>query len=141
METLYFLEKVISTVWLIFVGPAHGLLFAQIPPRMGARRLRWTEAFSYGFAFLLALFFLHLICFVPMHSRRLPTPITVQAAGILAFGLTILLFGWRYIRVFSVSYWKACAFALAQAILLLAMLGLFRIITYLFAFLEYMVGT
>ncbi|MCC6142844.1 MAG: hypothetical protein IT368_03450 [Candidatus Hydrogenedentes bacterium] len=142
MEALYYLETVLAIVWFILIGPASGLLFAQIPPRMGARRLGSIEAVAYGFAFVLVSFAFQLACFVALHREpRPPVPSILQLASVLAFTLTILVFGLRYRRVFSVSYLKACGFALAQSILLLAMLGLFRMVTSLFAFLEYMVGT
>ncbi|MCC6142845.1 MAG: hypothetical protein IT368_03455 [Candidatus Hydrogenedentes bacterium] len=122
MGEYYTLSDILFVVWLVLVGPAHGLLFAQVPPRLGARPLRWTESIKYGIAFFGALF-------VSFYVSMIISLGNMELAAAIAFVLAILLFAWEYRRVLEVPFTTACLLAFVQAILFLATLG---VVTLLF---------
>jgi hypothetical protein len=113
----YNLSDILFAVWLVLVGPAHGLLFAQVPPRVGARRLRWIEAIKYGVAFFGALV-------VSFYVFMLLSLGNMELAAAIAFVLAIALFAWEYKRVLEVPFTTACLLAFVQAFLFLATMGI-----------------
>jgi hypothetical protein len=109
--------------WLLIAAPAHGLLFAQVPERLGLRPMRWTEGVKYGFAFFGAIMLLFYFAMSIVQEFWIKDEVAIPLTVLSSALPTIALFAWEYRREFKISFSQAFMLAFIQAFILLAMVG------------------